>query len=261
MDLTTLFNKRTANNIQRFSVRVWLSFAQFLKLRKISPSPLDKLGPLYHEYSFFGIANKQRRKYVENQKVKSPIIIAYIAYAIAKSKHDSFDLISFTELFCADGYYAMVAANLGCDKSIGIDNNRDGHFTSVRLIAETLNLGSGISFIEETITPTSSFESTDIVANVGGLYHLDNPEEILVLSYQKAKKYLIVQTVVSLATEDENYFEYPAPGWTWGNRYSRNSFDKLIRRLFPKIIYSHFNELKGNYRLEDKGSVYYLIEK
>ncbi|MGD0232802.1 MAG: hypothetical protein ABSC19_21030 [Syntrophorhabdales bacterium] len=91
---------------------------------------LHGLGPLYHNYSFFGVDNDQLPGIYElNQKAKAPIISAYIAYAIAKSKRNTSDIVSFTELFCADGFYAMVASRLGCNRSIGIDNDRDKHFT------------------------------------------------------------------------------------------------------------------------------------
>jgi hypothetical protein len=222
---------------------------------------LSDLGPLYHKYLFFGVNNDQLPgNYELNQKTKAPIIMAYIAYAIAKSKRNTSDTVSFTELFCADGFYAMVASRLGCDRSIGIDNDRDGHFRKAKLIAQRLCL-KNVEFKKDEITPNSIFASTDIVANVGGLYHVNNPEKILQLSYKMANKYLIVQSVVSLAIDDEDYFEAPAPGWTWGNRFSRRSFDKMIKKFRPKIIDQHFNELEGNERLEDKGSVYYLIQK
>jgi len=222
---------------------------------------LSELGPLYHNYSFFGVNNQQLPGiFAPNQKAKAPIISAYIALAIAKSRKVAADSVSFSELFCADGYYAMVAARLGCDRCLGIDNNKDKHLTQAKAIAEILSI-SNIEFLETEISPQTEIPRCDIIANVGGLYHVSNPEEILRLSYEAAEKYLIVQNVVSLARTDENYFESPAPGWTWGNRYSRASFDKLIRSLCPKIVDCHFNELEGNERPEDRGSVYYLIEK
>ena len=222
---------------------------------------LADMEPLYHNYSFFGVNNSQLPgAYALNQKAKSPIITAYIAHALAKSKKKASDSVSFSELFCADGYYAMVAARLGCHSSVGIDNNRDKHFGSASQIADRLGLGH-VRFIQQEIEPASAFEPTDIVANVGGLYHVPCPEEILEMSYGMAEKYLIVQNVVSLATDDENYYESPAPGWTWGNRFSRTSFDKVVRKYCPNIIDHHFNVLEGNGRQEDRGSVYYLIQK
>jgi hypothetical protein len=225
-------------------------------------NPLDDLGPLYHHYAFFGVNNQQMRgMYPLNQKSKSPIILAYIAYAIAKSKVNATTPISFTELFCADGYYAMAAVRLGCSKSIGIDNNsRGGHFEKAPAIAERLKI-SDVEFQRKDITPTASFMSTDIVANVGGLYHVDEPVKILELSYKMANKYLIVQNVVSLENTADDYYEAPGPGWHWGNRFSAKSFDNVIKKLGYKVIDYHFNELEGSRNLAERGSVYYLIQK
>jgi hypothetical protein len=230
---------------------------------KQSPSnPLEKFGPLYHSYLFFGVDNKQIDGiYKPNQFAKSQIITAYIAYALASSLDDSNSNISFAELFCADGYYAMVARSLGCKPCLGIDNNRDKHTQISPLIAQKLGLDS-VSFLESDILPNSKFDSFDIVANVGGLYHTEKPEEILLMSYEMTRRFLIIQNVVSLANSSESYFETPAPGWTWGSRYSKASFDAAIKRIFgSKVVMSHSNELTGNKRLEDRGSVYYLIRK
>jgi hypothetical protein len=233
----------------------------FNSTKNIKNNILSDLGPLYHSYSFMGVNNEQLPGIYElNQQAKAPIITAYIAYAIAKSKINTSDSVSFTELFCADGFYTMLASRLGCNRSIGIDNDRDNHFGNANLIAERLNL-NGIEFKKAEISPSSKLSSTDIVANVGGLYHVDEPDKILELSYRMAKKYLIVQSVVSLVTNSKYYFKAPAPGWTWGNRYSRTSFDIMIKKICPKIIDYHFNELEGNDRLDDRGSVYYLIQK
>jgi hypothetical protein len=228
--------------------------------RKAKHSLAD-LGGLYHDYAFFGVDNVQLTgMYTLNQQAKAPMITAYIAYAIAKSKRKVSDAVSFTELFCADGFYAMVAARLGCDRCVGIDNDRDNHFGHAQAIAARLGLAK-VVFQKREITASTSFEATDIVANIGGLYHVDNPEQILELSYRMAKKYLIVQSVVSLATHADDYYESPAPGWTWGNRFSRASFDTMMKKHAFKIVDQHFNELEGNDRPEDRGSVYYLVQK
>jgi hypothetical protein len=229
--------------------------------RKQKNNILEDLGPLYHKYSFFGVDNDQLPGiYDLNQKAKAPIITAYIAYAVAKSKVKASDTVSFTELFCADGYYSMVAERLGCNLSVGIDNDRDKHFSKASLIADRLGL-KNVVFQKQEIVPSASLDERDIVANIGGLYHVENPEQILELSYRTANKYLIVQSVVSLATDDEDYYESPAPGWTWGNRFSRESFDKMIKKHKYQIVDQYFNELEGNDRQEDRGSVYYLIKK
>ena len=221
---------------------------------------LDDLGELYHDFSIFGAKNRQLPGiYYLNQRCKAPIINAYIQLAIAKSKKKMDDEVTFTELFCADGYYAMVARLFGASKSYGIDNNRDGFFSKAKSIAERLGL-TNIEFIEEDVNNIDRLERTDIVANVGGLYHIENPRQILIKSYNISKKYLIVQTVVSMVNELPDYFETPAPGWTWGSRFNKVSFHNLITDLGYKVLDCHFNELEGNKRIEDRGSIYYLIE-
>ena len=220
------------------------------------------LDGLYHEYSFFGFRNRQAEgHFALNQKAKSPIIVAYIAQAIAKTKEIKED-ISFVELFCADAYYAMIASRLGAREVTGVDNNKDQYAgcNKVKSIAKKLDIRN-FSFIDADINKLSTKNKYDIVANVGGLYHVSDPERILEKSYSIARHYLIVQSVVSLANKRLDYFEEPAPGWDWGCRYNPASFDRMIRSKGYKIVDYHFNELKGNSRPEDRGSVYYLIEK
>jgi len=209
----------------------------------------------------FGVKNEQISEVFEkNQKCKEPIIISYILLALAKSREKLSDEVSFAELFCADGYYAMVARYLGYFKSFGIDNDRDGYFSLAEKIRDSLNLDN-VFFIKEDVNNLDKLDKVNVVANVGGLYHVSNPEEILEKSYNMAKRFLIVQSVVSMTNDDENYFESPAHGWNWGCRFNKNSFHKMIVSKGWKIIDYHFNELEGNERPEDRGSVYYLIEK
>lgn len=220
------------------------------------------LETFFHDFSFFGIENKQiSEMYYLNQRSKAPIIIAYIALAIAKCKNQINDDVTFAELFCADGYYSMVAAHLGATKSYGIDHDKENYFEKSKRIAKKIKI-SNIEFIEHDVNNLESIKigKVDIVANIGGLYHVGKPEEVLIKSYNMAKKYLIIQSVVSMANEDPNYFESPAPGWSWGSRYNRVSFEKMIKKLGYTVIDYHFNELEGNHRPEDRGSVYYLIK-
>jgi hypothetical protein len=223
---------------------------------------LEDLGPLYHSYRLFGIQNQQLPGIFQpNQACKEPVILSYILLALAKCRANRSDThVTFAELFCADGYYAMAARHLGVSAAIGIDNNRDGYFAKAKKISDRLGIDC-CTFIQMDINDIDTLEPIDIVANIGGLYHIDNPEEILDKSYILAKRFLIVQTVVSLTSDNNDYYESPAPGWTWGNRYSRQSFEKLIESKGWNIIDRHFNILEGNARLEDKGSVYFLIQK
>ncbi len=222
--------------------------------------PLDDLGPLYHDYSLFGVSNLQLPGiYRRNQYSKAYILRAYIQYAIAKCKTTVDEPVSFAELFCADGYYAMVARHLGATSAIGIDNDREGHLAKAPEIAARLGITS-ISFVRDDVNHLDTYDRVDIVANVGGLYHVANPRDILMKSHTMARRYLIVQSVVSMAVDSQDYFESPAPGWTWGSRFSQPSFDRMIEDLGYDVIDRDFNELEGNDRPQDRGSVYYLIK-
>ena len=222
---------------------------------------LRHLGPLYHSYRLLGGLNDQIPGiYAPNQACKEPILLAYIQHAIAKCRTQVATPVSFAELFCADGYYAMLARQFGATSSMGIDNDRDGHLGNAAEVARALGLGD-VRFVKMEVDAIESLPRVDIVANVGGLYHVTDPLAILRKSYAMAKRFLIVQNVVSLATTDDGYFEQPAPGWTWGSRFSRQSFDRAIGESGWDVVDRHFNELEGNTRPEDRGSVYYLIRR
>lgn len=228
--------------------------------RMAHPNALDSLPPLYHSYSLFGVENPHiNDHYAKNQQSKQPILLAYIQYAIAKCKARIADEVSFTELFCADGFYAMAALHLGATSSLGIDNGRDVHSRRMTDIAQ--RLGLNVEFAKMDAHDVAVLPPVDIVANVGGLYHVADPETVLDASYAYARRFLIVQTVVSLGNQSPDYFEAPAPGWTWGSRYSRQSWERTLAAKGWRIVDQHFNRLEGNGRREDAGSCYALIAK
>jgi hypothetical protein len=224
------------------------------------PRSFEHHGELYHHYGVFGYTNSQPNKsFVINQKCKQPIITAYISHAIAKAQEKYDSDVSFLEMFCADGFFAMLARRLGATQSMGLDSNRDHWGDKSQAVANELGLDN-VRFVTDDANNVSNYGPFDIIANVGGLYHVPNPEEILLASHRNARKFLIVQTVVSMANDDPNYFETPAPGWPHGSRFNRRSFDRMIRKHGFNVIDHHFNVLEGNERPEDRGSTYYLID-
>lgn len=189
-----------------------------------------------------------------------PIITAYIALALAKCRKTINDRVSFAELFCADGYYAMLARHLGATESHGYDNCKTSFFKMADKTRKRLGL-TNVFFHKEDILNINKKDSIDIVANVGGLYHVSDPIKAIDISYDFCKKYLIIQTVVSMENTASDYFEAPAPHWTWGCRFSRAWLDKVISEKGYDVIDTYFNELEGNSKPVSRGSVYYLIRK
>lgn len=227
---------------------------------KVAPNALDDLGPLYHSYRLFGVDNQQLEQFRVNQVCKESIILGYILLCIGKSRANCFATPSFAELFCADGYFTMAANYFGAEPAVGIDNNRDGWSKHGEEIARRLGL-TDVSFEHLDVNTIAESNKYDIVANIGGLYHVSNPVDILRKSYDLTKRFLIVQSVVSMLNNDPDYFVAPAPGLQHGCRYSPQAFANMVASQGYRIIDMQFNQLEGNQRVEDRGSVYMLIEK
>jgi hypothetical protein len=226
----------------------------------MDPHVLDDLGPLYHSYRLFGVENVQLEQFRINQLCKESILLGYIALAIGKTREQYFEKPSFVELFCGDGYYTMLAGFLGASPAVAVDNNRDGWSNDVPEIARRLGLPA-VRFEQRDVQAIVEHNAYDIVANLGGLYHVENPVEVLRKSYNLARRYLIVQTVVTGANNDPDYYECPAPAQTFGNRYSPQSFVNMVQAEGYRILDAEFNHLAGNPRVQDQGSVYMLIQK
>lgn len=219
-----------------------------------------EIGETYHDFSLLGLATRQLPGiFAPNQRVKAPVIQAYILLALAKLACEKTPA-TFAELFCADGYYTMFARRFGATRAVGIDSDRDGYLASAEAVRAALAL-DGVEFRRCDVHQMDRDERFTIVANVGGLYHVADPEAVLDASYAACERFLIVQTVVSLATDDPEYFEVPAPGLPWGSRHSRQSFDRMVRARNWRIVDSCFAVLEANERPEDRGSLFYLIEK
>lgn len=213
----------------------------------------------YHDFSLLGLPTDQlSRTKALNQVVKQQVLFAYILKAMNECRRKFSNPLTVAELFCADAYFAMFAAKFGADHVYGFDiNERD--LANGRQIASHLGL-SNVT-LERCDVHEISAGPFSIVLNVGGLYHVSDPETVLRKSHAMARDFLIVQTAVSLASDDPDYFETPAPGWTWGHRSSRQWFEALIRKLSYKVVEQHFLEYPGCDRPEDRGGIFYLISK
>lgn len=207
--------------------------------------------PWYHDFAALGLKTQQGDDHFPgNQRSKEPILTAMIDEALRRAPEDP----SLLELFCADGYFGCMAAQKGA-RVTGIDLNFY-HLDRARLAARILGLEDRARFeLRNVFSIDSPF---DVVMNCGGLYHIDNPWELLRRNRALNPSVLIVQTVYSLARTERDYFETPTPGWTWGCRFSLAFFEDMLATAGWKIEQLETNELEGNTRPEDRGSVYAL---
>lgn len=218
------------------------------------------LPPTYHDFALLGLPTEQLPGiFAPNQRVKAPVLQEYILFALARLAEERRPA-TFAELFCADGYYTMFARHAGAVRAVGIDSDRDGYLASGRAVLARLGL-TDVELRQQDVHDLDPDERFTIVANVGGLYHLADPERVLDLSYAICERFLIVQTVVSLAHDADDYFETPAPGLPHGSRHSRASFDRVVRERGWRVLDSRFAILEANPRPEDRGCAIYLIEK
>ncbi len=222
---------------------------------------LSSLGPFYHDWWEFGLSVKQKEGiFKTNQESKEHLIRGYLELAIAKSRKNLSYHPSILETFCADGYYSFWAKRYGAGKIFGIDLDEE-EIERANLINQLLGYNDMKFDIMDVNKINKLNKKFDVVLCTGGLYHVSNPKDILTKCHERSKKYLVVQTVITLTTEKEDYFKEPAPGWTWGCRITYKGLIKMLQDTGWDIVDITRNELEGNERLEDRGSVYALCSK
>lgn len=209
----------------------------------------------YHDFSVFGIKTVHEPGiWKKNQACKEGPIFSMIADAVASAKHK----VSSTrgvELFCADGYYALYAIQKGAEHVHGMDLDQK-NLKKASLIAKMLGCSNKTRFEKRDVYTMDG--SYDFGICAGGLYHISDPAALLKLLKKHVHGPLVIQTVYSLAKTAPDYFETPAPGWTWGCRFSYDYLKKMIRDAGWKIMREEKNVLLGNTRPEDRGSAYFL---
>ncbi len=221
---------------------VKLSFAEFYLLN---------LDGWYHDFEALGLKTGALHP---NQRCKQQNIFTFIDQAVSICQKQVKEVCGI-ELFCANGYYSNYAVKKEAIKMYGIDNDYF-YIAKARLITKILGNSDKIKFDCRDVFEFT--ETYDFCICAGGLYHISNPQELLRLLAARVRYALVIQTVYSLANESKNYFESPAPGWTWGCRFSYRYFIKMVNDAGWSIISEAVNQLEGNKRLEDRGSVYLL---
>lgn len=224
---------------------------------KLSGSEIALLvDPWYHDFEVLGFKTHQRvtKGYREAQEAKQGPLFEFTAQAITLCRKQG-TFVKGVELFCADGFFTNYAIQCGAQEVYGIDID-DRELSKARLITKLLGNSKKVRFDNCDVFGLDGTYDFGICA--GGLYHISNPHDLLKLLSTKIKTALVVQTVYSLANESEEYFEAPVPPWTWGCRFSYKYLLQMVKDAGWNVLHASKNELRGNKRLQDRGSAYLL---
>lgn len=215
--------------------------------------------PWYHDFAVLGVATPQAEGiFGPNQLAKQDVLFRLIDRAVALSGPQPRGL----ELFCADGFYSHYALDHGAAHMTGVDLGDEQtagnpmHLRQARAMTSLLGHSGRADFRAQDVFDVTG--SYDLAICAGGLYHVSDPAALLARLRGMVRSALVVQTVYSLARTDADYFETPAPGQTWGCRFS---YDRLLGMLAEsgwEVVDATANELAGNARPEDRGSAYAL---
>lgn len=163
------------------------------------------------------------------------------------------------DLFSADGYYSCRLKTLSPRARVtGVDLDPE----QIRR-AETISRRLSLDDITFRVDDVRAFveqasETYDLVVCAGGLYHLSDPARLLQQLRGIVHGHLVVQSVVTLETEDGGYFVRPARGWRHGSRFTHAWLRARLVGLGWHVLDEARAELPGNRRLHDRGSSFFL---
>lgn len=211
---------------------------------------------MYHDFSSLGLDAPYSEYYAKNQRVKEPVLRDYMQKALAACPN-----ARFAELFCADGYYAILARFLGAAECYGFDLD-SGHIRLAKWAADELGVDN-VHFRNSDVMEAADVGGLDVVACLGGLYHMEDPLSCLKASAAMSRRFLVIQTVVSLVSDDPDYLvSHPVTSSGYGSissRFSRAWLDAAVDSLGAEIVESHFNRLPAE-PPKNGGSAYYLVD-
>ena len=256
---------------EAYRLRPWYHDFARLGLRtdfdEFPPRPADRLRNMLREARrAWGYANGGRfslrraltpppSSHRLNQGPKEAVLGPFLTRALAQLPEGPRCL----ELFCADGYYSCVVSRARPDAPVtGIDRD-PREIERARTAARLLGC-SRATFVADDVPGFLEREGPlyDLVICAGGLYHLTEPRRLLERLGRRTAGFLVVQSVVTLESEDPRYFVSPAPGWRHGCRFSHATLGRWLGELGWTVIAQDRNELPGNPRPADRGSSYFL---
>jgi protein-L-isoaspartate O-methyltransferase len=225
------------------------------KLRRVWPGPRTSPVPKARVRSIRELLRRLPSSHLINQPVKEMHFIRLIRRALSDLPPSP----SCLDLFCADGYYSCQVKKLQPAATVtGIELD-DEHITRATTIARRLDL-EDVTFRREDVWVFLERCSVryDLVLCAGGLYHLSAPTRLLERIGDVSRGYVVLQSVVTLETEERDYFVEPAPGWQHGSRFTHAWLRDRVAGLGWRILAESRAELPGNRSLRDRGSSFFL---
>lgn len=220
----------------------------------------------YHDFDVLGVKTRQFAfdGYDTSQQDKQQIIFSLLDKAIAycQGMRQAGGQLRLVELFCADCFYSIYALQKGADSAVGIDLAEESGEGAIRgVVLDQALLVAGLLGQEDRLTvlrqDVKEFQGQyDLCICAGGLYHLEDPAQLIRHISAKISRALVIQTVVSLENGREDaYFESPAPGWTWGCRFNDIYLINLLKENGWSVRAIEQNELRANLKASDRGSL------
>lgn len=217
--------------------------------RRTTPIPPERV------WSVRDVLRRIPSPHLLNQPVKERHLMTLVARAL--SALDPWP--NCLDLFSADGYYSCRIKMLAQQVKItGVEVDPE-QVRRAQTIARRLGLRD-VSFRREDVWTflQHSSEAYDLVLCAGGLYHVSDPAGLLKMVKRVARGYLVVQSVVTLETEDSDYFVQPAKGWQHGCRFTHAWLRARLGELGWPVLQEIRAELPGNRRPHDRGSSFFL---
>ena len=193
-----------------------------------------------------------------NQPVKEQHLMTLLESALL----DLGDGPACLELFSADGYYSCrIKALSARARIVGVELDPE-QVRRAEVITKRLDFQDVVYRREDAgdFLETSS-DAFDLVLCAGGLYHLADPLRLLRALERAGRRFLVVQSVVTLETEDPTYFVQPAPGWRHGCRFTHAWLRARLNELGWEVHEESRAELPGNPRAHDRGSSFFLCHR
>lgn len=235
---------------ERFLDRLWRMSTPLRRL--IEPDYVEK----GEKFSLRQLISPRPLSHQVNQAAKEAHIVPFIAQAL-EALADK-DKPTCLDLFCADGYYTCHIARLRPEADItGVDLDPD-EVARARLMARVLEVPHATFHVIDVWDFVAEAPVYDLVLCTGGLYHLRDPQRFLEQLVPVVGQYLVIQSAITLETEDADYFVSPAPGWRHGSRFTHACLRGWLETLGWEIAAEERNELPGNARSCDRGSSYFL---